>query len=177
MVNAILYISYLFLSCWKLIFGEGVSKLFRNTPYVSKHFRWGGQVFHQHPRVPPHRTFQSIGRVSKHPPQESTNNSRILRYSGPRFLSPMVEFCRLTPFCPNPPKQSPLPYLQLHLQVWTLGVSGFMLGFIWQQLSTFFLPLLLQARHKLKSCCWTAGDSAPGATSYLGPDTSRFIVA
>ena len=32
-----IYSCYLFLSCWKLILGEGVSKLFRNTPSVLKH--------------------------------------------------------------------------------------------------------------------------------------------
>ena len=38
------------LSCWKLILGEGVSKLFRNTP-VSKHLRCmgGGRQVFQHP--------------------------------------------------------------------------------------------------------------------------------
>ena len=84
-----------------------------------------------------------------------------------------VEICRLTPFCPNPKKQ--LPYLQLQLQSWTRGVSRLTWGLFDQQLSKF-LPFL-QALQKLKKCCWTAGPSAPGAMSYLGPDTSRFIVA
>ena len=84
-----------------------------------------------------------------------------------------VEICRLTPFCPNPPKQ--LPYVQLHLQAWSLGVSRFILRLFGRRQLSKFLPL--QAMHNLKSCCWTVGDSAPGAKSHVGLDTSRVIVA
>ena len=115
---------------------------------------------HQHPRVCPPLPPRFFS-AQRNPTVPFIN---VKSHNFPNFkCRKNAELCRLTRFCPNTNTPKQLPYLQLRLQAWTVGVSRFVLGFIWQQLSKF-LPLL-QALHKLKSCCWTVGDSASGAST------------
>ena len=153
--------------------------MFRNTS-VSKHLRWGrgGEVF-QHPptsKNPPPPLPPLRSAFPRRPTASNGSVHKCFLLISQFYLFYVSKRRRALssyPVLPQPPTQ--LPYVQLHLQAWTLRVSRFILGLIWQQLSKF-LPLL-QAQHKLKNCCWTVGDSAPGAMSYLGPHTSRLIVA
>ena len=130
MTSAIIY-CYLFLSCWKLILGQcfEIRLLFRNI------FGGGGggrsSNIHQHPRVrpPPLPASRSAPRflsAQRHPTVPFINVASQSHNFPNSECRKTVEICRLTPFCPNPPKQ--LPNLQFHLQAWTLGVSRFMLG-------------------------------------------------
>ena len=173
MTNAIIY-CYLCLSCWKLILGEGVSKLFRNTPSVSKHLRWcwgwGGRSSNIQESDPP-----PLPRSALCP---SNSSVHIINVSSQSHKFPnsecqkTVHICRFSPFCPNPPKQ--LPYVQLHLQAWTLGDSRFILGSFGSNCrnSCIYKPCISP---KVVVGQSVIQPQEPCRT--LGPDTSRFIVA
>ena len=122
-----------------MILGERASKLFRNTPYVSKHLRWGGcsltstNIQESAPPPRPARSAPRVHSAQRHPTVPLIYASSQSHSFPNSKCSKTAELCLLTPFFPNFPRQ--LPYLQLHLQAWTSGVSRFMLGYIWQQLS------------------------------------------
>ena len=161
--------SNLFLSCWKLILGEFFC--FLNKPSVSKHLRGAGgggqgrQVF-QHPptsKSPPHpppplRSAPRFLSAQRHPTVPFINvssRSPILSVERPWRLVVLPRFAptpQTITLLPTPPPSMDFRGLKIYL------------GLIWQQLSKF-LPLrqlVIQPQ---------------GAMSYLGPDTSKFIVA
>ena len=127
---------FLFLSCWKLILAGVFRNCFETRP-LSRNTCGGGvgggggggrsSNIHQHPRICPARPPTPLRALRASSATVLFMNVSPQSHSFPTSeCRNTVEICRLTSFCPKPKKQ--LPYLQFHLQAWTLGVSRFILG-------------------------------------------------